>query len=231
MSPVRRGMWTPRRPRGASRTHRAALDKPLGARSNNDLVASGAGGAAQGLRLRHAAGELRWPLGGVRHGGGPHASHPHHRERDGGGRRAAEAQAQPRDLPQGLIGIGSMNFLDRVLGYVAPQAGLRRARHRAAIATLARSYEGARVGRRTEGWVVAGSSANAEIGWRHQSRCATARAIWCATTRMRRRRCRRWSATWSAPAFCHARDPAMPASTKRPTGSGPASRKPATPTD
>jgi lambda family phage portal protein len=57
-----------------------------------------------------------------------------------------------------------MNFLDRVLGYVAPQAGLRRARHRAAIATLARSYEGARLGRRTEGWVVAGTSANAEIG-------------------------------------------------------------------
>ena len=47
---------------------------------------------------------------------------------------------------------------------MAPQVGLRRARHRAAIATLARSYEGARLGRRTEGWVVAGTSANAEIG-------------------------------------------------------------------
>ena len=32
------------------------------------------------------------------------------------------------------------------------------------MAALARSYEGARVGRRTEGWVVAGTSANAEIG-------------------------------------------------------------------
>ena len=32
------------------------------------------------------------------------------------------------------------------------------------MAALVRSYEGARVGRRTEGWVVAGSSANAEIG-------------------------------------------------------------------
>src|SRR5512132_807009 len=31
------------------------------------------------------------------------------------------------------------------------------------MAALARSYEGARVGRRTEGWVVAGTSANAEI--------------------------------------------------------------------
>src|SRR5512134_3499623 len=50
-----------------------------------------------------------------------------------------------------------MNWLDRAVGYVAPQAGLRRARQRAAIAMLARSYEGARVGRRTEGWVVAGT--------------------------------------------------------------------------
>src|SRR5512147_1755969 len=57
-----------------------------------------------------------------------------------------------------------MNWLDRAVGYVLPQAGLRRARHRAAMAALARSYEGARVGRRTEGWVVAGTSANAEIG-------------------------------------------------------------------
>ena len=57
-----------------------------------------------------------------------------------------------------------MNWLDRTLGYVAPAIVLRRARQRAAIAMLARSYEGARVGRRTEGWVVAGTSANAEIG-------------------------------------------------------------------
>ena len=57
-----------------------------------------------------------------------------------------------------------MNWLDRTIGFVAPATALRRARQRAAIAMLARSYEGARVGRRTEGWVVAGSSANAEIG-------------------------------------------------------------------
>src|SRR5512147_2857166 len=57
-----------------------------------------------------------------------------------------------------------MNWLDRAVGYMAPQAGLRRARQRAAMAALARSYDGARVGRRTEGWVVAGTSANAEIG-------------------------------------------------------------------
>jgi hypothetical protein len=56
-----------------------------------------------------------------------------------------------------------MNFLDRVLGYVAPVTALRRARQRAVMAALVRSYEGARVGRRTEGWVVAGTSANAEV--------------------------------------------------------------------
>ena len=57
-----------------------------------------------------------------------------------------------------------MNFLDRAIGLVAPGAALRRAQARAAMAMLARSYEGARIGRRTDGWVVAGTSANAEIG-------------------------------------------------------------------
>jgi hypothetical protein len=55
-----------------------------------------------------------------------------------------------------------MDWLDRTVGFVAPATAL--ARHRAAMAVLARSYEGACVGRRTEGWVVAGTSANAEIG-------------------------------------------------------------------
>ena len=57
-----------------------------------------------------------------------------------------------------------MNVLDRAIGLVAPAAALRRAQARAGIAMLARAYEGARIGRRTEGWVVAGTSANAEIG-------------------------------------------------------------------
>ncbi|HYN39672.1 MAG TPA: phage portal protein [Rhodospirillales bacterium] len=56
-----------------------------------------------------------------------------------------------------------MNFLDRAIGFVRPASALRRARQRAAIAMLTRSYEGARTGRRTEGWTVAGTSANAEI--------------------------------------------------------------------
>lgn len=57
-----------------------------------------------------------------------------------------------------------MNWLDRVVGSVAPATALRRAQARVAMAMLARSYEGARIGRRTDGWVAAGSSANAEIG-------------------------------------------------------------------
>jgi hypothetical protein len=42
-----------------------------------------------------------------------------------------------------------MNWIDRTIGLVAPATALRRARQRAAIAMLARSYEGARIGRRT----------------------------------------------------------------------------------
>jgi lambda family phage portal protein len=57
-----------------------------------------------------------------------------------------------------------MNWLDRAIGAVAPGAALRRARLRQALGHLTRAYEGARTGRRTEGWVAAGTSANAEIG-------------------------------------------------------------------
>ena len=56
-----------------------------------------------------------------------------------------------------------MNWLDRAIGAVAPGAGLRRARQRQMIGVLARAYEGAKLGRRTEGWVAAGTGANAEI--------------------------------------------------------------------
>ena len=56
-----------------------------------------------------------------------------------------------------------MNWLDRAIGAVAPGAGLRRARQRQMIGVLARAYEGARLGRRTEGWIAAGTGANAEI--------------------------------------------------------------------
>jgi lambda family phage portal protein len=57
-----------------------------------------------------------------------------------------------------------MGWLDRALSTLAPGAALRRARRRQALGVLQRSYEGARTGRRTEGWVTAATSANAEIG-------------------------------------------------------------------
>ncbi len=63
-----------------------------------------------------------------------------------------------------------MTWLDTTIGWVSPRAGLRRARARTALQILdrhapgRRAYEGAKVGRRTDGWVAAGSDANAEIG-------------------------------------------------------------------
>ena len=56
-----------------------------------------------------------------------------------------------------------MNPVDRIVEWLSPAAGLSRARARAAMEVV-RAYEGARVTRRTSGWVSAGSSANAEIG-------------------------------------------------------------------
>ena len=56
-----------------------------------------------------------------------------------------------------------MNWLDRAIGAVSPGAGLRRERRRQALQLMQRAYEGAKVGRRTDGWVTAGSGANSEI--------------------------------------------------------------------
>jgi lambda family phage portal protein len=65
-----------------------------------------------------------------------------------------------------------MNRLDRLVMALSPRAGLRRleARVRAdGLAQLRRAYQGADVGRRTQGWVTLGGSADAEIygarGW------------------------------------------------------------------
>lgn len=55
-----------------------------------------------------------------------------------------------------------MNWLDRSISWFDPQAGLRRARARALTATAQLSYEGAKTGRRTDGWITSGNSANAE---------------------------------------------------------------------
>ncbi len=59
-----------------------------------------------------------------------------------------------------------MNWIDRTIGYLAPEKGLRRVRARAALNVIskARAYEAARVDRRTSGWNTTGTSANAEIG-------------------------------------------------------------------
>lgn len=57
-----------------------------------------------------------------------------------------------------------MNWLDRTISWVAPEAGLRRVRARRATELVVRlAYEGARTSRRTDGWVATGNSANAEI--------------------------------------------------------------------
>ncbi|MEI7599993.1 MAG: phage portal protein, partial [Aestuariivirga sp.] len=57
-----------------------------------------------------------------------------------------------------------MNWLDRTIGAVAPAVALRRLRQRQALQLMQRAYEGAKAGRRTDGWVTAGTGANAEIG-------------------------------------------------------------------
>ena len=55
-----------------------------------------------------------------------------------------------------------MNALDKVIGYFSPERAYRRARFRAATETFA--YDGAKSGRRTDGWVAAGGDANTEVG-------------------------------------------------------------------
>ena len=56
-----------------------------------------------------------------------------------------------------------MNWLDRTVGLFSPRHGLARARYRQALAIAARGYEGAGVGRRTEGWRTPGTGANSEV--------------------------------------------------------------------
>ena len=64
------------------------------------------------------------------------------------------------------LGAGALelNRIDRLVGYFAPERGLRRAQARVMAKVLQRTYEGAALGRRTEGWTTTGASANAEIG-------------------------------------------------------------------
>lgn len=53
-----------------------------------------------------------------------------------------------------------MNILDRAIEYFAPRTGLRRAEARSVLEQV-RSYESARLGRRTDGWSATNGSANA----------------------------------------------------------------------
>lgn len=56
-----------------------------------------------------------------------------------------------------------MNALDRAIGWISPEAGLRRARARAAMSMI-RAYDGAKKGRlNSGGWSLGGSSANAQV--------------------------------------------------------------------
>lgn len=55
-----------------------------------------------------------------------------------------------------------MNWIDHVVNYVSPAAGVRRAQARMALDHV-RAYDAAKVGRRTDGWQAGASSANAEI--------------------------------------------------------------------
>lgn len=60
----------------------------------------------------------------------------------------------------------STNWLDNIIGYIAPSVAVRRLRARLAAkyyGKVMRSYEGASAGNRLGGWITAGSSANTEI--------------------------------------------------------------------
>jgi len=56
-----------------------------------------------------------------------------------------------------------VNPLDRIVGFISPAIQLKRARARAALEIVERSYDGAKTGRRTSGWSTGGNSANSEI--------------------------------------------------------------------
>ena len=57
----------------------------------------------------------------------------------------------------------NQNLIDSMVSIFSPAAGLKRARARAALNLVGRSYDGAKTGRRTAGWSTGGTSANAEI--------------------------------------------------------------------
>lgn len=56
------------------------------------------------------------------------------------------------------------SWLDRAISFLAPRWGLQRMRARTASALLARHYEAATIGRRTQGWRRSTTDANAAVG-------------------------------------------------------------------
>lgn len=56
-----------------------------------------------------------------------------------------------------------VNWLDRAIGAVAPRAAVRRVLARQSFDMLARGYDGAARGRRTDGWRAPGTSADTEV--------------------------------------------------------------------
>lgn len=59
--------------------------------------------------------------------------------------------------------MGITNILDKAIGYVSPEAGLRRVRHRAAMEIAQRSYSGAETNRLKSGRRAKSTSADAEV--------------------------------------------------------------------
>lgn len=58
----------------------------------------------------------------------------------------------------------TQTVLDRAISWIAPAAGLRRLRQRAAIETFVRGFDAATIGRGTASWRPTSTSADAEIG-------------------------------------------------------------------
>jgi lambda family phage portal protein len=84
-----------------------------------------------------------------------------------------------------------MNWLDRAISWVSPQAGLKRIRARA-LAEVVLSYEGVRSERRQGGWNTTGSSGNAEIGAASYKLRANARDM-CRNNAHARKAKREWA--------------------------------------
>ena len=55
-----------------------------------------------------------------------------------------------------------MNIIDRIVNYVAPMTGVKRAQARLAL-DMVRAYDAAKITRQTQGWQTGGGSANAEV--------------------------------------------------------------------